>query len=43
MTTLNRGNRWCSDGEMILSVRRDWSQGGVKDNRGALIVPFIGS
>jgi hypothetical protein len=22
MTTLNRGGRWCSDGEMILGVRR---------------------
>jgi hypothetical protein len=28
-TVLNRGSRWCSDGEMVLGVRmRDWSQGG---------------
>jgi hypothetical protein len=27
-TTLNRGGRWCSDGEMVLSARRDWSWGG---------------
>jgi hypothetical protein len=28
-TTLNRGGRWCSDGEMVPGVRRrDWSRGG---------------
>jgi hypothetical protein len=27
-TTLNRGDRWCSDGDMVLDVRRrDWSWG----------------
>jgi hypothetical protein len=26
---LNRGNRWCSDWEMVLGMRRrDWSWGG---------------
>jgi hypothetical protein len=26
---LNRGNRWCSDGEMVPGARRrDWSRGG---------------
>jgi hypothetical protein len=26
---LNRGGRWCSDGEMFPGVRReDWSKGG---------------
>jgi hypothetical protein len=40
--TLNRGDRWCSDGEMILSTRmRYWSRGGAMDNRDALVVPFI--
>jgi hypothetical protein len=29
MTTLNRGVRWCSDGEMVPGMRRrDWSWGG---------------
>jgi hypothetical protein len=29
MTALNRGGRWCSDGEMVSSTRRiDWSWGG---------------
>jgi hypothetical protein len=28
-TSLNRGGRWCSDGEMVSGVRRkDWSRGG---------------
>jgi hypothetical protein len=28
-TTLKRGSRWCSDGEMVpYARRRDWSQGG---------------
>jgi hypothetical protein len=28
-TALNRGSRWCSDGEMFLGARKkDWSQGG---------------
>jgi hypothetical protein len=27
--TLNRGRRWCSDGEMVLGARRrDWNWGG---------------
>jgi hypothetical protein len=26
--TLNRGIRWCSDGEMVLCTMRDWSRGG---------------
>jgi hypothetical protein len=27
-TALNRGDRWCSDGEMVLGVRRrQWSRG----------------
>jgi hypothetical protein len=26
---LNRGDRWCSDGEMVLGAsRKDWSRGG---------------
>jgi hypothetical protein len=32
MTALNRGSRWCSDGEMISDARRDWSRGGCSDN-----------
>jgi penicillin V acylase-like amidase (Ntn superfamily) len=28
MTTLNRGGRWYSDGEMVPYARRNWSQGG---------------
>jgi hypothetical protein len=29
MMALNRGGWWCSDGEMILGVRRRyWSRGG---------------
>jgi hypothetical protein len=32
---LNRGNRWCSDWEMVLGMRRrDWSWGGAVDNKG---------
>jgi hypothetical protein len=28
MIALNRGDRWCSDGEMVLRARRrDWSRG----------------
>jgi hypothetical protein len=28
-TALNRGSRWCSEGEMVSNMRRrDWSQGG---------------
>jgi hypothetical protein len=28
-TALNRGGRWCSDGEMVPGARRrDWSRGG---------------
>jgi hypothetical protein len=28
-TALNRGDRWCLEGEMVLSTRRrDWSRGG---------------
>jgi hypothetical protein len=42
-TVFNRGDRWCSDGEVISSAMRDCSQGGAMDNVGALIVPFIGS
>jgi hypothetical protein len=41
---LNRGGKWCSDGEMVPGVRRrDWSWVGMVDNRGALVAPFIGS
>jgi hypothetical protein len=41
---LNKGDQWCSDGEMISSTRmRDWSRGGAVDNRVALVVHFIGS
>jgi hypothetical protein len=30
-TTLNKGGRWCSDGEMVLGARRrDWSRGWVQ-------------
>jgi hypothetical protein len=40
---LNRGSRWCFDGEMVPGVRcRDWSRMGVVDNGDALIMPFIG-
>jgi hypothetical protein len=39
---LNRGGQWCSDGEMVSDVRRDWSQVVMVDNGGALITPFIG-
>jgi hypothetical protein len=29
MTALNRGDQWCSDGEMVLDARRrDWSWSG---------------
>jgi hypothetical protein len=42
-TTLNRDDRWCFDGEMVSGVRRrDWSQVGAVDNKGALVAPFIG-
>jgi hypothetical protein len=42
--TLNRGGQWCSDREMVPgTMRRDWSQVGMMDNGGALIMPFIGS
>jgi hypothetical protein len=42
-TALNRGGRWCFDGDMVSGARRrDWSQGGVVENEGALIASFIG-
>jgi hypothetical protein len=44
ITVLNRGGRWCSDGEMVPSVRRrDWSRGGCSRSWGALVTLFIGS
>jgi hypothetical protein len=37
-TSLNRGDWWCYDGEMISNTRRrDWSQGGVMDNGGGVL------
>jgi hypothetical protein len=42
-TALNRGDRWCFDGEMVLGVRRRVGVGvGAMDNEGALVAPFIG-
>jgi hypothetical protein len=42
MTPLNRCGWWCSDGEIILGVRRrDWSRVSAVDNGGALITSFI--
>jgi hypothetical protein len=43
MMTLNRGGRWCSDGEMVPRARRDWSRVDAVDNEDALVTPFIGS
>jgi hypothetical protein len=48
MTALNRGGKWCSDGEMVSGVRRRnwsrrwmrWIMGGGRG--GYLIVSFIG-
>jgi hypothetical protein len=41
-TALNRGGRWCFDGEMVSGARmRDWCRVGAMDNEGTLIEPFI--
>jgi hypothetical protein len=44
MTALNRGDRRCSHGEMVLGARRrNWSWGGCNGQwGGGLVMPFIG-
>jgi hypothetical protein len=39
MIALNRGDQWCSDGEMVLRARRrDWSRGDQWCSDGEMVL-----